>query len=71
MPPLKPMCPMSLSIETKKYSRVSAVEVIRDKYERKAEAGNSEEKVGHGGARAEAEMGDGARGEEDTSRVGI
>ena len=28
---------MSLIIKTKKYSRVSAVEVIREKYERKAE----------------------------------
>ena len=31
------MCLVCIVIETKKYSKVSAVEVIRDKYERKAE----------------------------------
>ena len=66
------MCPMSLIIETKKYSRVLVVkslEKIRKKSRTEREgigieevgAGNSKEKVGHGGA----------RGEEDTSRVGI
>ena len=31
------MCLVCIVIETKKYSKVSAMEVIRDKYERKAE----------------------------------
>ena len=72
---VKAKCLIPLIIETKKYSRVSAVEVIREKYERKRRTqrkgigteetgvGNSKEKVGHGGARVEAEMRCRARGE--------
>ena len=74
------MCLVCIVIETKKYSKVSAVEVIRDKYERVAELKEKEFElkklelemhIGHGGARMEAEVGVRARGEEETSGVGI